>query len=255
MAADGRAEGVLGLSIILVVIIRSFVSFFVLLVLVRLMGKQQVSELTFFDYVVGITIGSIASTLSVQVNQNTFATLIGMAVWTLLPIMLAWFSLHNVWIRKVVEGEATVVIENGKILEENLKKIRLTIDDLISELRLKDVFNIEEVEFALFEANGRLSVLKKAPLQPVTPKDLGLKTDYMGLPTDLVSDGILLVDALKSLGLSKAWLHHQLGRLNITDISEVSLAQLDTSGNLYVDLKGDKPYMVIPVNDRNRGGP
>jgi uncharacterized membrane protein YcaP (DUF421 family) len=66
---------------------------------------------------------------------------------------------------------------------------------------------------------------------------------------------VLLVDALKSLGLSKAWLHHQLGRLNITDISEVSLAQLDTSGNLYVDLKGDKPYMVIPVNDRNRGGP
>jgi uncharacterized membrane protein YcaP (DUF421 family) len=246
--------GVFDLSIIIVVIIRSFVSFFVLLVLVRLMGKQQVSELTFFDYIVGITIGSIASTLSVQVNQNTFATLIGMAVWTLLPIMLAWLSLHNVWIRKVVEGEATVVIENGKILEQNLKRIRLTIDDLISELRLKDVFSIEEVEFALFEANGKLSVLKKAPMQPVTPKDLGLKTEYCGLPTNLVSDGFLLDDALRSLGLSKAWLYHQLGKINITDVSEVSLAQLDTGGNLYVDLKGDRPYTVIQVNNRDQGG-
>ncbi|MFA7215871.1 MAG: DUF421 domain-containing protein [Bacillota bacterium] len=242
------------MSIILVVIIRSFVAFFVLLVLVRLMGKQQVSELTFFDYIVGITIGSIASTLSVQLNQNTFSTLVGMAVWALLPIILAYLSLHNIWIRKVVEGEATVVIENGKILEENLRRIRLTIDDLISELRIKDVFDIEEVEFALFEANGKLSVLKKSPNQPVTPKDLGLKAEYNGLPTNLVSDGILLEDALRSLGLTRAWLYHQLGKQNITEVSDVSLAQLDTKGNLYVDLIGDKPYVIIPADSSQRGG-
>jgi uncharacterized membrane protein YcaP (DUF421 family) len=238
------------LSIILVVVIRSFVAFFVLLILVRLMGKQQVSELTFFDYVVGITIGSIASTLSVQVNQNTFATLVGMAIWTLLPIILAYLSLHSVWVRKVVEGEATVVIENGKILENNLAKIRLTIDDLISQLRIKDVYSIQEVEFAMFEANGKLSVQKKAYTQPLTPEDLGLKTEYKGLPTNLVSDGILLDDALRSLKLSKAWLYHQLSKHNINDISQVSLAQLDTNGSLYVDLKGDRPYTVIRTDNR-----
>lgn len=241
------------MSIILVVVIRSFVAFFVLLVLVRLMGKQQVSELTFFDYIVGITIGSIASTLSVQVNQNTLATLTGMAIWALLPIVLAFLSLHNIWIRKVVEGEATVVIENGKILEHNLAKIRLTIDDLISQLRIKDVYNIQEVEFAMFESNGKLSVLKKAPQQPITPADLGLKTQYTGLPTNLVSDGILLEDALRSLNLSKAWLYHQLNKQNITDISEISLAQLDTGGNLYVDLKGDKPYTIIQIDNPKQG--
>lgn len=241
------------MSIILVVIIRSFIAFFVLLVLVRLMGKQQVSELTFFDYIVGITIGSIASTLSVQVNQNTFATLVGMAIWTVLPIVLAYLSLHNVWIRKVVEGEATIVIENGKILEQNLSKIRLTIDDLISQLRIKDVYNIQEVEFAMFEANGKLSVLKKSQKQPVTPEDLGQKTQYAGLPTNLVSDGILLEDALRSLNLSKAWLYHQLDKQDITEVSEVSLAQLDTAGNLYVDLKGDKPYHIIQVDSPKKG--
>lgn len=237
------------MSIILVVIIRSTVSFFALLVLVRLMGKQQVAELTFFDYVVGITIGSIASTLSVQVNQNTLATLTGMAIWTILPILLAYLSLHNVWIGKVVQGEATVVIENGKILEENLKKIRLTIDDLISELRAQSVFNVADVEFALFEANGKLSILKKSQKQPVTPGDLHLSTQYEGLPTNLISDGILLEDALRSLNLSKAWLQYQLNKQNIQDITQVSLAQLDTKGNLYVDLKGDQPYFIIPVTE------
>jgi uncharacterized membrane protein YcaP (DUF421 family) len=227
--------------------IRSFVSFFALLILVRLMGKQQVAELNFFDYVVGITIGSIASTLSVQVNQNTTATLVGMGIWTILPILLAYLSLHNIWVRKVFEGEATVVVENGKILEKHLGKLRLTTDDLISQLRSQGVFNVADVEFALFETNGSLSVQKKSQKQPLTPSDLNLPTQYEGLPTNLIEDGIILVDALRSLNLSKAWLHHQLKKQNIQEVSQVSLAQLDTKGNLYVDLQGDQPYFIIPT--------
>ena len=236
------------MPIILVVVIRSFISFFVLLVLIRLMGKQQVSQLTFFDYVVGITIGSIASTLSVQLNQNTTATLAGLLVWTALPIMLAFLSLKNVWIRKVVEGEATVVVENGKILERNLAKLRLSTDDLIAQLRTKNVFNLADVEFALLENNGKLSVELKSQKQPLTPGDLQIPTRYAGLPTTLIADGKLLKDALKSLNLSQAWLQHQLEKQQIKDITQVSLAQLDTTGNLYVDLKGDQRYYIIPTN-------
>jgi uncharacterized membrane protein YcaP (DUF421 family) len=233
------------LSIILVVIIRSVISFFALLLMVRIMGKQQVAELTFFDYVVGITIGSIASTLSVQVNQNTFATLAGMAIWTVLPIALAYLSLHSIWIRKIIEGEATVVIEKGKILDNHLKKIRLSIDDLISQLRVQGVFDLSDVEYALFEANGKLSVLKKSDRQPATPRDLNLQVNTTGLPTTLVDNGIVLYDALKSLNLTKAWLHHQLMKQNISDTKQVALAQLDVNGKLFVDLSGDQPYYVI----------
>jgi len=228
--------------------IRSVISFFALLFMVRIMGKQQVAELTFFDYVVGITIGSIASTLSVQVNQNTFATLAGMAVWTILPIALAFLSLHSIWIRKIVEGEATVVIEKGKILDNHLKKIRLTVDDLISQLRIQGVFDISEVEYALFETNGKLSIMKKSDRQPATPRDLNLPVNAAGLPTTLVDNGIILQDALKSLNLTKAWLHHQLMKQNITDPKQVALAQLDTSGKLFVDLTGDQPYYIIDTN-------
>ncbi len=239
------------MSIILVVIIRSFIAFFSLLILVRLMGKQQMSELTFFDYIVGITIGSIASTLSVQVNQNTLATLAGMAVWTILPIFLAYLCLHNVWARKVVEGEATIVIANGKILEKNLQKVRLSIDDVISQLRSEGVFNITDVEFALFETDGKLSIQKKSTKRPLTPGDLSLSTQYEGLPANLIEDGVVLQDALQSLNLTKAWLYNHLKNADIPDVKQVSLAQLDTQGNLYVDLKGDKSFFTISTNNQN----
>ncbi|MHB1394094.1 MAG: DUF421 domain-containing protein [Clostridia bacterium] len=237
------------MPILLVVIIRSVISFFALLLLIRLIGKQQISQLTFFDYVLGITIGSIASTLSVQVNENMTATLAGMGVWTVLAISLAYLGMHNVWVRKVVDGEAMVVIEKGKILEEHLRRIRIPIDELISELRTQGVFNISDVEFALFEPGGKLSIQKKSPKQPVTPEDLKLTTQYNGLPTNLIMDGILLIDALQSLKLSKAWLKHQLNKENIKDMSDISLAQLDTMGNLFVDLKGDKQYYIISTKN------
>ncbi|MGE5527989.1 MAG: DUF421 domain-containing protein [Patescibacteria group bacterium] len=237
------------MPIYLVVLIRSVVSFFVLLVLVRVMGKQQMSELTFFDYVVGITIGSIAAVVSVEVNQNTYATLTGMATWAVLAIALALLSLHSVWIRKVVEGEATMVIKNGKILERNLTRIHLSIDDLLAQLRTKDVFNLDDVEFALFETCGKLSVQKKSQQRNLTPRDLGLPTQYEGLPTNLIDDGIVLADALRSLGLSRAWLQHQLAKENITDPGQVALAQLDTGGNLHVDLRGDDMYYTIPTKE------
>lgn len=237
------------MPITLVVFIRSFIAFFTLLLFVRLMGKQQVSQLTFFDYVVGITIGSIASTLSVQVNENTLATLVGMGTWTALAILLAVLGIRSVWVQKVVDGEATVVIENGKILEENLKRIRIPIDELLSELRVQGVFSIADVEFALFEPGGKFSIQKKSQKQPLTPGDLNIPTQYDGLPTVLIMDGVVLDDALRSLKLSKAWLKHQLNKKKIQDTSEVSLAQLDTKGNLYVDLDGDRPCYIIDTKN------
>ena len=181
-------------------------------------------------------------------EQNTTATLVGMVIWGLLPILLAFLSLHSVWFRKVVEGEATVVIENGKIMEENLARIRLSIDDLLSSLRAKKCVNVTDVEFALFEANGKLSIQLKSQRLPLTPSDLNLPTRYEGLPTTIIDDGKVLQDALQSLQLSQAWLRYQLEKEHIKDFATVALAQLDTLGNLYVDLKQDQRYYIIPTN-------
>jgi uncharacterized membrane protein YcaP (DUF421 family) len=213
------------------------------------MGKQQMAQLTFFDYIVGITIGSIAATLSVQVNENTISTFTGMATWTILAIVLAFIGMHNVKLRKVIDGQATVVIQNGKILEDNLKTIRIPIDELISELRSQSVFNIVDVEFALFEPSGKLSIQKKSDKQPLTPSDMNIAVQYDGLPSNLIMDGVLQTDTLNSLNLSKAWLYGQLEKQNLHDVTDISLAQLDTKGKLYVDLKGDRPFFVIDINN------
>jgi uncharacterized membrane protein YcaP (DUF421 family) len=237
------------MPITLVVVIRSIIAFFCLLFLVRLIGKQQVSQLTFFDYVVGITIGSIASTLSVQVNENTTATLAGMMTWTILAILIAALGIRSAVIRKVIDGEATVVVESGKIIDKNLKKTRIPTEELLSELRTQGVFSIADVEFAMFEPGGKISVQKKSQKQPVTPSDLNIPTQYDGLPAVLIMDGVMREDVLRSMNISKAWLYHNLGKQNINDITEVSLAQLDTKGSLYVDLKGDKSYYIISTTN------
>lgn len=236
------------MPIIYVVIIRSTIAFFALLTLIRLIGKQQVSQLTFFDYVVGITIGSMASTLSVQLNENLTSTLAGMVTWTVLAILVAVMGIRSTWVEKVIVGKPEIIIENGKILEKNLKKNRIPISELLSELRTQGVFNIEDVEFALFEPGGKVSIQKKSQKQPLTPSDLNIPTQYEGLPTVLIMDGVVQEIALKSINLTKAWLYHQLEKQNIKD-TEVSLAQLDTKGNLYVDLKGDKPYCIIDTTN------
>ncbi len=241
------------MSIIFVVIIRSILAFFSLLLLVRLMGKQQIAELTFFDYVVGISIGSIASTLSIQVNQNTTATIVGMIVWTILPILLSRLTLHNIWIRKVVDGEATVVIQNGKLLENHLKKLRISIDDLLLQLRSQGIFNIEDVEFALFETNGSLSIQKKADKTTCNTKRyehscaIRWTTNGINIGWESIGRCITFFTSIKSVGFL-----HQLRTQNIHDFSKVSIAQLDTKGNLYVDLMGEEPSYIIQLNQSNQ---
>ncbi|HPU41589.1 MAG TPA: DUF421 domain-containing protein [Acetivibrio clariflavus] len=236
------------MPIILVAIIRSAIAFLALLVMIRIIGKQQVSQLTFFDYTVGITIGSMASTLSIQLNENLTATLAGMVTWTVLAILAAIIGIRSTRLEKIVVGEPEIIIQNGKIIEKILKKNRITISELLSELRVQGVFNIEDVEFALIEPDGKISVQKKSQKQPVTPSDLNLPTQYDGLPTVLIMDGVVQENALRSINLTKAWLHHQLEKQNIKD-TEVFLAQLDTKGNLYVDLKGDNRYFIIDTKN------
>jgi len=237
------------MPIVAVVIIRSFIGFFLLLVLVKLIGKQQVTQLTFFDYIVGITIGSMASTLSVQVNENTWATIAGMVVWTLLAIILAVIGIKSPFLRKVIEGVPEIVIQNGKIKIDVLKRNKLSMEDLMMMLRSKDVFRVDDVEFAVLEQNGKLSVLLKSQKKPLTPQDMNISTKYNGLPTNLIVDGRLNMEALKSVNLTKAYLEHHIRKKGITDINDIFLAQLDTQGNLYIDMKDNETAYTISLKE------
>lgn len=234
----------------LVVLARGTLAFFTLLIMTRLLGKKQVSQLTFFDYAVGITIGSIAASLTTDLGVEAAVSWVGLLIWTFWSIVLGIITVHNRPASTVIDGEPTVVVHNGQILESNLEQMNYTLDDLRMQLRQKNAFNVADVEFALLEPDGGLSVLMKSQLQPVTPADLGIQTSYKGLPVELIVDGHIVEPNLQQLNLSQRWLEEQIRRRN-HKLDQVYYAEIDTEGNLYVDIRDDlsKTPIVQDITD------
>lgn len=231
----------------LLAVIRGTVAFFVLLILARVMGKKQISNLTFFDYIIGISIGSIAASFTTDLQVEASVHFAGLITWALWEVLLGTVALHSRRFRKVLDGEPTVVVHNGKILENALERMNYTIDDLRMQLRQKDAFSFAEVEFAILEPDGSLSVLKKAQHQAVTPQDMGIETQYKGVAVELIIDGHVVESNLRQLNLSRKWLDEQLRQRNVP-LSQVYYAEIDTSGQLYIDLRNDLDEIPIRID-------
>ncbi len=226
----------------------TIIIFVMLVILTRIVGRKLLAQITFFDFVTGVTIGTIAG--AYVVNQvKGHAVLVSPVILVICTLGLGFLTVKNLKMRKLFKGEPIVIIQNGKILEENMFKSRYTLDALEMQLRENKVFDINEVEFAVLEADGKLSVLKKTPYNPVTPKDLNLKTNYKGLATEIIKDGDVLDQNLKQNSLDISWLYKELYQQGIDDISKVMLASLNTDGSLYIDLRDEKPEYTQKVED------
>jgi uncharacterized membrane protein YcaP (DUF421 family) len=223
----------------LIVLVRGIIGFFTLLIFTRILGKQQVSQLTFFDYVVGITIGSTASTLTTDLTSSAWSHWVGLFTWTALCFILQFITLKSKTAEKYLDGEPTLVISNGKILEKSMKKFRYTISDLLSQLRDKGVFNLDEVAYAVLEKDGQLSILKKPECDSVTPKDLKIKTSTANIDVELIYDGTILEDNLASINRNEKWLMIKLKKQGISDTIDVFLATYNASSGLFIDLYED----------------
>lgn len=224
----------------IVVLVRSIIGFFTLLIMARILGKQQISQLTFFDYVLGITIGSIAATLSVDLSSRAWPHWVGLMVWALIVWALQWFTLKYRSAAKYIVGEPTVVIMNGQIMEDAMRSIRYTLADVLEQLRDKGVFDLKQVGFAVVETDGKVSVLLKPEFLPATPRDLNLTTQDSGLTTELIYDGVIIEENLKQANVDQLWLEKELKNQGINHISEVFLAALDSLGGLYLDTYKDR---------------
>lgn len=224
---------------VIAVLIRATVAFFLLLIMTRLMGKTQLSQLNFFDYAVGITIGSTAFTLATNTETPVVAGVTSILVWAGLAIAIDRLTLKSLYASKIIEGEPSVIIKNGKLMEEAMDRANYDMEELMTQLRNRGIFDLSQVEEAVLETNGQLSVLLKSQYRPVTPEDLKLDTQYEGMPQILVVDGNIARHRLAELNLDEEWLWEQLRNLGINDLSEVMVAQLDTTGKLYVDKKSD----------------
>ncbi|EKQ52852.1 MULTISPECIES: DUF421 domain-containing protein [unclassified Clostridium] len=233
----------------LVVFVRAIIAFFSLLIFAKILGKQQISQLTFFDYALGITIGSIAATLTTDLSSRAWPHFVGLFTWFLLGYLMQIITEKWRYAAKYIEGEPTIVIMNGKIMESALRKLKYTAADIMGLLRIKDVFDLSQVDFAIIEPNGQLSVLKKPEYENLTPKDMSILKAPSGLSTELIYDGILIHENLRQLNKTEKWITEQLKMHEIKDISEVFLATLTPSGSLYIDKYNDHMMKITDIGD------
>lgn len=226
---------------IISIVIKSLIAAVVLFALARLMGKKQISQLTFFDYIVGISIGSIAAAMSVDKRISIRDGITSMIIWALFPIVFSFISIHSMNARRLLDGTPTILIQNGKIIEKNLRKSKFTVNDLLEELRMKDAFDILDVEFAILETSGKLSVLKKAAKQPLTPTDMNLQLPNQSICANVIIDGKLMIENVKKLNKDELWLKNELIKNNVHSEKDVLLASCDTNGVLHIDRKNADP--------------
>ncbi len=216
---------------------RTAILYLAVLLSIRIMGKREVGQLSAFDLVVAIMIAELGALAIEQVEMPMYLGLVPIAALVILEISLSFLSMKNHTIRRIVNGSPSIVIANGKIIEKELRKLRYNISDLLGQLREKDVANIADVQYAVLETSGELSVLLKAAKRPVTPKDLDLPIKYEGMPTPLIFDGHIHFKNLQRLQLDEQWLLVELRKQGLSGIKDVLFASLDTDGVLFVSEK------------------
>jgi len=227
-------------------VIRSFIFLAALFFMTKILGKKQISELSFFEYISGITIGSIAGEAITGLENSIIQGLLSIAIFISITLLVDYLALKSKSVRNLVDGRGTVLIKDGKVLEENLKKEKYTIDELSALLRQKDIYRVADVEFAVLEPRGTLSALLKKEHRPLTPKDLQLKVPNEKEPQTIIMDGQVVDEALRSAGKSRGWLHTELAKLDLT-LDNVFIGQVDSYGELTVDIYDDKMQVPSPA--------
>ncbi|MEH6937055.1 DUF421 domain-containing protein [Bacillus sp. JJ664] len=222
------------------VILRTLTAFVLLTFIAHILGKQTISQMTFHDYIASITLGSIVGNLTFNTSIHFSNFITALVIFSTIIFIATLVSLKNRKARALFNGEPTVVIQDGKILEKNMETLKFTIDSLNQSLRRKDIFDIDEVEYALIEADGQLSVLKKPPYRNVTRKDLGITTPLQStFPIELIMDGQIITKNFTQNQLTKSWILTELKQRGLT-LTDVSYCVQGTNEQLYFDLYKDK---------------
>ena len=203
----------------------------------RILGKRQIGQLQPFELAIAIIISELAAMPMEDTNITIIQGITPILVLIVLQILLSFSALKSVKFRELLCGKPSIVIENGKIVEKNLRKELLPITDLLEHLRINEIPTISDVEIAILETNGQLSVIKKSQKRTVTPEDLGINTQYEGLPLDLIIDGSINYNNLKKINLDMNWLIEELSKQGYSSYKHILYAMIDTQGNLYLQGK------------------
>ncbi|MGQ5712400.1 YetF domain-containing protein [Desulforudis sp. DRI-14] len=221
----------------LLVLVRTIILFAAVVLVLRLTGKREVGQLQPFELVVIIMLSELASIPIADTDLPLINGLVPIFTLLVAQVLLSYASLKSERARGIICGRPSILIANGKIMEKEMSSIRYNINDLLEQLRAKNVPNIADVEFAILETNGKLSVIPKSQKRPVCPEDLNIPTSYEGLPTTLIIDGNVLEKNLKQINVDTGWLRSELAKFGIQDLKRVLFASLDTNGKLFYQVK------------------
>ncbi|WP_408009186.1 YetF domain-containing protein [Pseudalkalibacillus sp. A8] len=222
-------------------IFRLALSFLALWAMTRIMGRKEISQMTFHNFVSAIAIGTIAASLAIDSMVSIRNGVIALLAWTAFTVLFGFLDIKSKGARKFLNGDALVVIKEGKIMEDALRKARLDVDSLRVMLRKKGVFTVADVSIAVFETEGTLSVMKKESKQPLTKRDLNIFKTSPGnaIGTEVILDGKINENNLTKLHLDTAWLEQKLRDSGVQQISEVFYAEVQQDGKLYIDKYDD----------------
>lgn len=212
----------------------SLFSIVVLFLLTKMMGNKQVSQMTMFDYITGITIGSIAAEMSTALDDGFHRPLTAMIVYGVVAAILSAITNKSLKARRLIDGTSLILFENGKLFRQNLKKAKLNVNEFLIQCRIMGYHNIADIQTAVLEPNGRISILPKSEARPATNRDMNIFPPEDKLPVTIILDGIVLEENLKFSGNNDVWLKKQLKAQGIDKISEIFYASCDSNNNLSV---------------------
>lgn len=216
---------------ILEYVIVPIISLSVLFIITKMMGYRQVSQLNMYDYINGITIGSIASELVMGGFDNILQPLIAMVVYTVVIIIMSKLASYSSKLRRVIEGQAVVLYENNQIYNEELEKAKLDIDEFLMQCRIAGYFNLNELQTIVLETNGNFSFFPKEKYRPAVVNDLNITINKVKLPTLLVKQGNILYENLKTIGQDEKWLENELNVRGVP-LSDVILMFQEDNSNI-----------------------
>ena len=216
---------------IITIIFRTILIIIIIFFLFKLMGKKQVSQMSMFDYITGITIGSIAADISLDIEKNLIAGIICLLIYCVTDIVISYLSLKSIKLREFFNGKAVTLIENGHLKKENMTKNKINLNILETEARSMGYFNLDDIQNAILESNGKISFELKEKEKTATKKDLNLKPKDKGLVYNLIIDGTIIEENLKITNKTPKWLNHEL-KLKGKSIEKILLMTIDSEDNI-----------------------
>lgn len=232
------------------IVLQTLIAFFSILLITRILGRQQVAQLTVYEYINGITFGSIAATVATDLENPSMQHIVGLFLFGTLTFAMSYACKKNRSLSKIIDGEPVLVVQDGHILEKNLSKYQYTVDDLNHLLRKKDIFNIQDVKYAILETTGEINIVKVANKENVKVEDMSLQVAQEDLITDIVVSGKIIYENLKKKSVSVKWLTSQLKMMGVKNIEDVYYATLDKDKKIYIDYFSDRIPNLVDITER-----